>query len=92
MSSNEPNLVDTVFKTIFEPDVRKRLDALRANHERNVQRFASMRDEELAERAAYYLRQIQRPKFSQGEPVYDVVMHDVILPELIKRLTMPEGG
>ncbi len=50
-------------------------------------RFCAMSNEELQERAEYYLSQCAGPlQHLKGKPVYDSVMWHVIIPELLRRL------
>lgn len=80
------DFVDRVLSTLLNPDERAAIEACRKQHEADVAQHAAMSDAELAERAAYYLTQIPEPRSPKGTPVYDTVMHHVILPEMIRRL------
>jgi hypothetical protein len=83
---NENEFVDMIMRTVLNPDQKAALDERLKNHAANVEKFGLMDNAELAEKATRYLHQIRRPDFPKGTPVYDVVMHDIIIPEMIKRL------
>lgn len=70
------------FRKLLTPEARDRLD----KHKGQVARFGAMSDQELQERAQYFLDNCATPKWRPGDPVYDAVVWHVILPELIRRL------
>lgn len=80
------SFADRVFATILNPDEKAAIAARLKAHEEDVALHAALTDAALAERAEYYLKNMERPRWEKGTPVYDAVMHYVILPELIRRL------
>lgn len=75
------------FLRFVSPEVRARIEARRASHERDIAEVRAMDDKTLCETTERYLANCQFPfQWQPGEPVYDGVVAHVIIPELVRRL------
>jgi len=78
------------FLRFLSPEQRARIKAREDAYARDVAEARKLSNEELAEKTKYYLSQAQfAHAWLPGEPVYDGVIAHVIIPELLRRISLP---
>lgn len=75
------------FLRFLSPEARKRVEAEREHHRKDVAEARALSNAELCAQMKRYLAQCEFPyRWTPGQPVYDGVVAHVLIPEMIRRL------